>query len=272
MKNVFLNLVIMITTFLLVSPVYSDNFSLKFDKILNSDHRSQPNKGRDQFRNPKQTLEFFGLKPNSNVIEITPGRGWYTEIIAPFVKENGTFSSVIYEVNENSKTYFKKLDKFYRSKLKERPDIYGNVKLITIDPKNPKFNLNKKADMVLTFRNVHNWAKAKSADSMFKFFFDSLKSGGVFGVVEHRAHEDTSIQEQIRSGYMTEKYVVELAEKVGFEFFSSSDINNNPKDTKRYSGGVWTLLPNLRGLEETEKKKYSQIGESERMTLKFIKP
>ena len=272
MKNVFLYLFVLITAYLSVSPVYSNNFDLKFDKILNSDHRSQVNKGRDKFRNPKQTLEFFGLKPNSNVMEITPGRGWYTEIIAPIVKENGTFSSVIYEINDSSKTYFKKLDKYYRSKLEQRPDIYSNVRLITIDPKNPKYNLNKKVDMVLTFRNVHNWAKAKSAESMFSFFFDSLKSGGVFGVVEHRAFNDTPIQEQIRSGYMTEKFVIELAKKVGFKFVSSSDVNNNPKDTKKHSGGVWTLLPNLRGVKESEKLKYSQIGESDRMTLKFLKP
>ena len=272
MRNTFLNVVVIITTYFFTTSAHSNNFNLKLDEILNSNHRSQINKDRDKFRNPKQTLEYFGLRSDSHVMEITPGRGWYTEILAPVVKDNGIFSAVIYQINDNSKAYFKKLDKFYRSKLKQRPDMYEDVKIIAIDPKKPKFDLKEKVDIVLTFRNVHNWAKAKSADSMFKFFFDSLKSGGVFGVVEHRAHEDTSIQEQIRSGYMTEKYVVELAEKVGFEFFSSSDINNNPKDTKRYSGGVWTLLPNLRGLEETEKKKYSQIGESDRMTLKFIKP
>ena len=272
MRNIFFNIVLSVTTCLFVTPTYSNNFDVKFNKILKSDHRSQTNKARDKFRNPKQTLEFFGLKPDTNVMEITPGKGWYTEIIAPFVMEDGTFNSVIYEVNENSKPYFKKLDKFYRSKLKERPDIYKNAKLITIDPKKPKFNLNKKVDMVLTFRNVHNWAKAKSADSMFKFFFSSLKSGGVFGVVEHRALKETPIQEQIRSGYMTEKYVIELAQQVGFEFISSSEINSNPKDTKKHSGGVWTLLPNLRGVNESEKVKYSLIGESDRMTLKFLKP
>ena len=107
---------------------------------------------------------------------------------------------------------------------------------------------------------------------VFKFFFESLKSGGVLGVVEHRAIEKTPIEEQIRSGYMTEKYVLELAQKVGFQYAASSNINNNPKDTKNYTGGVWTLLPNLRGIKKVDRKKYSQIGESDRMTLKFIKP
>ena len=134
MRNTFLNVVIIITTYFFTTSAYSNNFNLKLDEILNSNHRSQINKDRDKFRNPKQTLEFFGLRSDSNVMEITPGRGWYTEILAPVVKDNGIFSAVIYQINDNSKAYFKKLDKFYRSKLKQRPDMYENVKIIAIDP------------------------------------------------------------------------------------------------------------------------------------------
>ncbi|OUT95651.1 MAG: hypothetical protein CBC01_09070 [Betaproteobacteria bacterium TMED41] len=272
MINISINIITLIATLLFLTSVNASNLDLKFEKVLNSDHRSLNNKNRDKFRNPKETLRFFGLSTSTNVIEISPGRGWYTEIIAPIVFENGNFTSVIYEINNESKPYLKKLDKLYREKLNSRPDIYGRANLISINPKNPEYKLKKKVDMVLTFRNVHNWAKAKSAENMFKFFFESLKSGGVLGVVEHRAIEKTPIEEQIRSGYMTEKYVLELAQKVGFQYAASSNINNNPKDTKNYTGGVWTLLPNLRGIKKVDRKKYSQIGESDRMTLKFIKP
>jgi predicted methyltransferase len=265
-------MLLLITTWFLLTPAYSSDLDLLLEQVLSSDHRSLTNKNRDKFRNPKETLKFFGLTANTNVVEITPGRGWYTEILAPIVKDKGKFNSVIYEINDTSKPYFKKLDKFYRTKLKQKPNIYGKVNLIPIDSKNPKFNLSKKADMVLTFRNVHNWAKAKSAELMFRFFFDSLKNGGTLGVVEHRAIKKTPLEEQIRSGYMTEQYVIKLAKKVGFKYVASSNINNNPKDKKNYPGGVWTLLPNLRGLKVTEKNKYSKIGESDRMTLKFLKP
>jgi predicted methyltransferase len=272
MKKIFLSIVVLMITSFSLTPAYSNDLELMLKAVLNSDHRSSTNKDRDKFRNPKETLKFFGLSNNTNVMEISPGRGWYTEIIAPVVKEKGTFNSVIYEIKANSKPYFKKLNEFYRTKLQKRPDMYEKVNLIAVNPKKPLYELNKKMDMVLTFRNVHNWAKAKSALPMFEFFFDSLKSGGILGVVEHRAIEGTPIDEQIRSGYMTEKYVMDIAKKVGFQFSSSSNINDNPKDKKNYTGGVWTLLPNLRGVKETQKKEYSQIGESDRMTLKFIKP
>jgi predicted methyltransferase len=126
--------------------------------------------------------------------------------------------------------------------------------------------------MVLTFRNVHNWAKAGTADAMFQAFHTALKTGGVLGVVEHRARPGTSFQRQIDSGYMTEAYVIETATRAGFKLVASSDINYNPKDTTDHPGGVWNLPPNLRGVAEKDKAKYLAIGESDRMTLKFVKP
>ena len=156
--------------------------------------------------------------------------------------------------------------------LKSYPDVYSKTNLIPINLKNPKFNLTEKVDMILTFRNVHNWAKSKNELIMFTSFFNSLKKGGILGVVEHRAKKNTSLEKQIKTGYMTEEFVKTIANKVGFKFIDSSDINNNPKITKNYSGGVWTLLPNLRDIKSSEKNEFINIGESDRMTLKFKKP
>ena len=256
----------------LITPAYSNDFLVDIDKVLSSDHRSITNKARDKYRNPKQTLNFFGLKKNMSVIEVSPGKGWYTEVLAPTLKKNGKFYATIYKVSDDSRPFIKKLDSSYRSMLKKHPEKYSKTNLIPIDLKNPKFNLSEKVDMILTFRNVHNWTKAKTDLIMFKSFFNSLKQGGILGVVEHRAKPNTPIKKQIETGYMTEEYVKNLANKVGFKFVSSSDINNNPKDNKNYSGGVWTLLPNLRGVSNSEKDKYMKIGESDRMTLKFEKP
>jgi len=127
------------------------------------------------------------------------------------------------------------------------------------------------ADLVLTFRNVHNWSAAKTDEAMFRAFFDALKPGGVLGVVEHRANEGTSLDQMIKSGYMTEAYVIALAEKAGFKFAARSEINANPKDTKDHPRGVWTLPPTFR-LGDQDRQKYAAIGESDRMTLKFVKP
>ena len=125
--------------------------------------------------------------------------------------------------------------------------------------------------MVLTFRNVHNWAKAGTAESMFSGFARALKPGGILGLVEHRAKPGTSLDDQIRSGYMTVDYVVQMAEAAGFRLDASSEINANPKDTTDHPGGVWNLLPNLRNIADEDKEAISAIGESDRMTLLFKK-
>ena len=221
---------------------------------------------------PVETLTFFGVKPNSNVVEITPGRGWYSEILAPLLKANGTFTAVIYDADLTDNAYLKKLNGFYKTKLGDNPEIYSNVQLEEINHKSPVFDLDSSADFVLTFRNVHNWAKSGTTDEMFRSFYKALKTGGVLGVVEHRAGAGTALSQQIKSGYMTEQFVIKTAEKAGFVFNSGSDINNNSLDTKDHKNGVWTLLPVQRGLSDKEKSVYAKIGESDRMTLKFVKP
>jgi predicted methyltransferase len=215
---------------------------------------------------------FFGLEPQMTVVEITPGGGWYSEILAPVLRDGGTFYAAIYKISDNSSEYFKRIDSMYRGLLAANPGVYDQVRLSAVDPSAPQFAPPASADMVLTFRNVHNWANGGSVDLMFKGFYDALKPGGVLGVVEHRAKPGTSFQEQIDSGYMTEQYVTEVAQKAGFRLVNRSEINANPKDSADHPGGVWNLPPTLRNVADADKAKYLAIGESDRMTLKFVKP
>jgi len=241
------------------------------DEALVGSHRSDANKARDKFRHAKETLLFFGLGSDLTVVEISPGRGWYTEILAPVLRDRGQYYAAVAAVTEKTPDALKKNDADYRGMLAAAPELYGKVKLSVLQPGAPQVAPPGSADMVLTFRNVHNWAKAGTADAMFQAFYDALKSGGVLGVVEHRARPETSFQQQIDTGYMTETYVVETAQKAGFKLVSKSEINSNPRDTKDYPGGVWTLPPTLRYGDEN-REKYLAIGESDRMTLKFRRP
>lgn len=256
----------------MLAPAQAEDTAALFDKVLTGDHRSEANKARDKYRHPKETLLFFGLKPEMTVVEITPGAGWYTEVLAPVLKNRGQFYGAIYQVTDSSPEIIKRLDGMYRGMLAAKPDLYNKVQVSVFNPQAPVFAPAGSADMVLTFRNVHNWAKAGSVDAMFKGFYDALKPGGVLGVVEHRAKPGTSFQKQIDSGYMTEDYVLEVAQKAGFKLANKSEINANPKDTADHPGGVWNLPPNLRGVSDADKPKYLAIGESDRMTLKFVKP
>ena len=147
-------------------------------------------------------------------MEITPGRGWYSEVLAPLLKAKGTFTAVIYDANLTDNAYLKKLNTFYKTKLSDSPEIYSKVQIEEINHKVPVFDLNNSADFVLTFRNVHNWAKSGTTDEMFRSFYKSLKNGGVLGVVEHRARAGTALSQQIKSGYMTEQFVIKTAEKL----------------------------------------------------------
>lgn len=241
------------------------------DKVMVGEHRAQANKARDKYRHPKETLLFFGLRPEMTVVEISPSRGWYTEILAPVLRDAGQYYAAVAAVTEKTPDAMKKNDADYRAMLAASPNLFGKVKLSVLTPGALQVAPPGSADMVLTFRNVHNWAKAGTADAMFKAFHDALKSGGTLGVVEHRAKPDTSFEKQIETGYMSEAYVVETAQKAGFRLVNKSEINSNAKDTKDYPGGVWSLPPTLR-YGDQDREKYLAIGESDRMTLKFTKP
>ncbi|MEO7430583.1 MAG: methyltransferase [Dokdonella sp.] len=248
----------------------TDLVSDKLDAAVGGSWRSEANKGRDAYRHPKETLAFFGVKPGENVVEITPGGGWYSEILAPMMKGNGTYTAAITQPKKKDgeaaqdKTA---LQKMFEGNAAE----FGDAKTIEFDPKAPMLGTPDSADTVLTFRNVHNWAMADTAPAMFKAFFAVLKPGGTLGVVEHRAAANADMEKIKESGYLPEDFVIKLATDAGFKLVAKSEINANSKDTKDYEKGVWTLPPSL-ALADKDKEKYVAIGESDRMTLRFQKP
>ena len=244
------------------------------DKAMTGSHRADANKARDKYRHPKETLLFFGLKPDMTVVEVWPSAGWWTEILGPVLKDRGQYYAAWFATQaKGAPDFLKEREKGFDAMLAGRPDLYGKViKTALLAPEYVDIAPKGSADMVLTFRNVHNWAKAGNADAMFKAFYDTLKPGGILGVKDHRAKPGTPFQRQIDSGYMTEAWVIETAQKAGFKLDNKSEINANPRDTADYPGGVWTLPPTLRNVADADKAKYLAIGESDRMTLKFVKP
>lgn len=240
------------------------------EDILQGKHRTEAFVERDGYRNPSRTLAFFQVEPGMSVVEIWPGAGWYTEILAPYLRP-GTYYAAHFPDNTDVAYYNTSLAHF-KAKLANGGDVYSAVKLVVFDPGQSLLTVpDGSADRVLTFRNVHNWLGAKSEAQAFALFYKALKPGGMLGVVEHRAAPDTSWEAMKSSGYMTEAYVIELAEKAGFVLDARSEINANPGDTKDHPAGVWTLPPSLK-LGEQDRARYLAIGESDRMTLRFRKP
>ncbi|WP_250463247.1 class I SAM-dependent methyltransferase [Microbulbifer litoralis] len=226
---------------------------------------------RDQYRHPAETLEFLGIEPGMAVVEIAPGGGWYTEILAPYLKEQGTFYAAHFPADSEAEYYQRSLKNF-KEKMAADRESYGKVTLTEFDPASGvKVAPDGSADAVVTFRNVHNWMRGDNEQKAFNQFFAALKPGGVLGVVEHRAKPGTSREVMIESGYVTQDHVIEVAKKAGFELEESSEINANPKDTADHPKGVWTLPPTL-ALKDKDREKYLAIGESDRMTLRFRKP
>lgn len=239
--------------------------------IVNGDHRSETNQARDRFRHPQQTLEFFGINPTMTVVEIWPGKGWYTEILAPFTKQEGKFIAAGFPLNSGPK-WRQNMQAEYLNWLATTPDLYEDVKVIELGP--PSFwtlGPDESVDAVLTFRNVHNWLKGDYEDKMFDAFYRVLKPGGILGVTDHRAMPNTELKTMNKSGYLNQDLVIILAQKAGFILEETAEINANPFDTKDHPKGVWTLPPTLR-LGDKDQKHYLAIGESDRMTLRFRKP
>ncbi|MBB1361480.1 class I SAM-dependent methyltransferase [Shewanella sp. SR44-4] len=240
-------------------------------KAVASEFRTADNKLRDQYRHPAETLAFFDIKPEQTVIELWPGGGWYAEILAPYLAEKGQYVAANFETNPatdtNQSAYYKSAGLKFEKWVSDNKASVGNVQFVTLDPP-AKFSLGKdnSADHVLTFRNLHNWAMKGELEGVFKAAHDVLKVGGSLGIVEHRANIGMAAE----SGYMDQNQMVELANKYGFELTGSSEVNANPKDTKDYQKGVWTLPPRL-AMGDQDKQKYLDIGESDRMTIKFTK-
>lgn len=242
--------------------------------IINSPHR-EASAVRDQYRHPHETLNYFEVKPNMSVVEIWPGAaGWYTEILAPYLRDQGKLYAAHFNADSSSEFYRTSLKQF-KDKLQASPSVYDHVIVTTFNPSSyVDIAPANSVDRVLTFRNVHNWYMRGGGDdrvlSAFRAFYKALKPGGILGVVEHRLPADHPAQEMSTSGYMHERYVIDIAEKAGFKLLGNSNINANPADTANHPKGVWTLPPTLR-LGEEQREHYLQVGESDRMTLKFIK-
>lgn len=243
------------------------------EQAMNADHRSPNNIARNQYRHPADTLAFFGLKADMTVVEIWPGGGWYSEILAPVLKDHGQYYAAGFSlIAERTPDWRKNYQRKFEEKLKQNPEVYGKTIVTDLSiPERTEIAPAGTADLVLTFRNVHNWMKGEYAQDVFDAMFKAVKHGGYLGVIEHRAKPGTSLEDMITSGYVTEAHVIKLANAAGFKLDAKSEVNANAKDSSQHPKGVWTLPPSLR-LGEKDQAKYLGIGESDRMTLRFIKP
>ncbi|MBC8025402.1 MAG: class I SAM-dependent methyltransferase [Steroidobacteraceae bacterium] len=239
------------------------------ETVLASEHRSAENRARDAQRHPLETLLFFGLVPDMTVVEVWPGAGgWYTEILAPLLAEHGKlYTAQLTPAPENP--FVTSSLKNFADKLAAHPVLYGKVEVTTLGVGAPIAPAGS-ADLVLTFRNVHNWMSLGIAKEAFEAMHQALKPGGILGVVEHRGDPAKPQDPRAASGYVNEEFAIDLIQSVGFELVDRSGINSNPEDTKDHPQGVWTLPPNYR-LGNRDRAKYEAIGESDRFTLKFRK-
>jgi len=225
-------------------------------------HRNPENVARDGVRHPQEELEFFGIKPNMTVLEINPGGGYWTEILAPYLKDHGH-----YTVSGDATRDIAPL----KARIAISPELYGKIAITEFNGGDQEVAPQGSADFVLTFRNIHNWMRAGTAEAAFRAFYRALKPGGILGVEEHRASAEEPQDPQAKSGYVRQDYAIALAGKAGFKLIGSSEVNANPKDSKDYPQGVWTLPPTYR-LGDQDRDKYAAIGESDRFVLKFEKP
>ncbi|ARR56211.1 methyltransferase [Rhizorhabdus wittichii DC-6] len=232
-------------------------------KAIADTRRSEANRARDQYRHPAETLAFFDVHPGQTVVEFYPGGGWYTEILAPVLKGNGSYVALAPERGVASTT----------AMLERNKDWFGPVTIAAFSPTTPSTIAPGSADRALTFRNVHNLIMAGDAVAAKAFadFYAALKPGGILGVADHRLPEDQDSALEKKSGYIKRSTIIRLATAAGFKLAGESEVNANPKDTHDHPEGVWTLPPTYK-LGDVDKAKYAAIGESDRLTLKFVKP
>jgi predicted methyltransferase len=243
------------------------------EQAMWGDHRSESNMQRNRYRHPVGTLEFFGMGQGMTVMEIWPGGGWYTEILAPVMRFKGQFIIATWDPDvEGQPNYRYNLPKAMAETFAANPAVYDQVETRYYSPpQSASLGDAESVEMVLTFRNTHGWVSSGQAQDIFNEFARVLVPGGVLGLVQHRAADGTDPAETAKLGYVSEEAVIAMAEKAGLVLEARSEINANPRDTKDYQNGVWTLPPSLT-LGDTDRDKYLAIGESDRMTLRFRKP
>ena len=269
---------------LIVSPVFADNLSIeaRIEQGMQGSHRSESNIERNRYRHPVGTLSFLGLEDGMTVMEIWPGGGWYTEILAPTMRHQGQYIVAAYDVDvPDQPDYRYRLQEAMLEKFANAPELYDQVAVVGYSPpESASLGERDSLDMILTFRNAHGWVSEGIAESIFAEFARVLKPGGILGVVQHRAAADSDPKVTAEYGYVSEKTVVELARSAGLYLEARSEVNANPKDSTDHAEGVWSLPPSLAicGSIEAEAEKmecqktYQDIGESDRMTLRFRKP
>ena len=240
------------------------------ERALAGAHRSAENRARDAYRHPLDTLLFFGIRPQMTVVEAWPGAGgWYTEVLAPLLAESGKLYAAGIPPAPGNDFVTASLASFTQ-KLAARPDLYGKVSVTTLGPGGGEIAPQESCDLVVTFRNIHNWMSLGYAKEAFVAMHRALKPGGILGVVEHRADPARPQDPRAANGYVNEQYAIELIESAGFVLEERSEINANPRDTKDYEQGVWSLPPTYRQ-GGRDRAKFEAIGESDRFTLKFRK-
>ena len=250
------------------TPATDPATAATLDTILAGQHRVREHRARDPYRHPKETLQFFGIRQDMTVVEVWPGAGWYTEILAPLLRDQGKLYTAL--LDPASGEYARNTVETYRSKLQLRPDLYGKVITTTLaaPPAKSEIAPPGSADLVLTFRNLHNWMMFGWDREALAAMHAALKPGGVLGVVAHRGDPNLPQDPKAASGYVREDHAIRVIEAAGFRLVGRSEINANPKDTKDYEKGVWTLPP---GFADGDEQRYQRIGESDRFTLKFVK-
>ncbi len=232
--------------------------------------REAQNVARDGYRHPQETLSFFGIRPDLQVLEILPGGGWYTEILAPYLKDDGLLAVASFGA-EHPAEYLRGIHLKLMEKFDAAPEVYGKVAVGLFQGEGYLDDFEDESfDMALTFRNTHNWIRFGGIEEVYQAIYRVLKPGGILGVVQHRAAAGSDVKASAEQGYVPEAYLIRLLEDAGFELVDKSELNANPKDTKDYQEGVWSLPPSYR-LGDQDRAKYTEIGESDRMTMKFVK-
>jgi len=239
----------------------------ELERLRAASHRGEPNRVRDPYRHPIEVITFFGIRPDSTVVEILPGSAaYYMEILAPFVRERGLYIAA--SRDERAPPQYLADHQKLLDRIRAEPALYGSVQVTKFNAGLHDVAPPGSADFVITFRNLHNWIERGEVEGALRAFHRALKPGGVLGVVDHRGRTDRDQEAQMKSGYVREDYAIALIERQGFRLAGRSEINANPRDTKDHPEGVWTLPPTFR-LKNQDRAKYEAIGESDRFTLKF---
>ena len=239
-------------------------------QVVGGAHRSAANKARDTHRHPLETLAFFGIEPHSTVVELWPFGGWYTEILAPYLRDQGVYYAAAMDPQSASPQELR-YNESLNALLATRTDLYSRVRISVLAKNKMDIAPPQSADFILSFRNIHNWVWAGMEKDVFAAAYRALKPGGVLGIVEHRSNDPDFEPRVPGQAYVGEEYAVRLIESAGFKLVARSGINNNPRDTKDHPKGVWTLPPSY-ALGDVDRERYTAIGESDRFTLKFVKP